>query len=133
MVDGMICLDSVDGFATTVARLEEAMLAQGITPMLRVDHSAAAATVGLQLSPLLLLLFGDPKVGTSLMRERATAGIDLPLKLLVWQTEHGSVRIGYNDPAWIQCRHGIGQAEATIGRMERVLQRLMVVASGVTG
>ena len=101
--------------------------------MLRIDHSAAAAAAGLQLKPLLLLLFGDPKVGTSLMQEKATAGIDLPLKLLVWETEDGAVWTGYN-----RSRPGSGTATAsrkaqpTIAKMDQLLHHLMVVASGRT-
>lgn len=133
MIDGLVCLDSVDGFAATVSRLDDAMRERGISPILRLDHAAAAAAAGLELKPLLLLLFGDPRVGTSLMRDKATAGIDLPLKLLVWETDLGAVRIGYNDPAWLQSRHGLARAQATIGVLEQLLHRLMVAASGRLG
>lgn len=133
MVEGMICLKSVDGFTATAARLDEAMRERGIIPMLRIDHSAAAATVGLQLNPLLLLLFGNPKVGTSLMQEKATAGIDLPLKFLVWETEDGAVWTGYIDPSWIRHRHGIKEGKPTVAKMDQLLHHLMVVASGRTG
>ncbi|TPG52635.1 DUF302 domain-containing protein [Sphingomonas glacialis] len=133
MVEGLICIDSVDGYAATIDRLDAAMLERGITPMLRIDHAAAAAAVGLPLHPLLLLLFGDPRVGTDLMQEKASSGIDLPLKLLVWQTEEGQIRIGYNDPGWIRSRHGITQARAASDKMEQLLQRLIVAASGISG
>lgn len=41
-----------------------------------------------------------------------TAGIDLPLKALVWEDERGQVWLGYNDPAWIAARHGAAQCPA---------------------
>lgn len=131
MVDGLICRESVDGFVATVGRLDKVVLERGISPVLRIDHAAAAAIAGLKLNPLLLLLFGDPRVGTTLMQQKASAGIDLPLKLLVWQTDEGSVWIGYNDPAWIQARHGVIEAQATIGKMEQLLHDLAVTAAGV--
>ena len=39
------------------------------------------------------------------MQAEQTAGIDLPLKALVWQDAGGAVNLSYNDPAWIAARH----------------------------
>jgi uncharacterized protein (DUF302 family) len=57
-------------------------------------------------------MFGNPSGGTPLMQAAQTAGIDLPLKALVWQGEDDGVRLSYNDPAWIPERHGIGGGAA---------------------
>jgi uncharacterized protein (DUF302 family) len=35
--------------------------------------------------------------------------IDLPLKVLVWEDGHGKVWVSYNDPAYVQQRHGVPQ------------------------
>jgi uncharacterized protein (DUF302 family) len=40
---------------------------------------------GLELNPLVLILFDNPKAGTSLMAQSPSIGIDLPLKFIVWQ------------------------------------------------
>jgi uncharacterized protein (DUF302 family) len=42
------------------------------------------------------------------MQLAQTAGIDLPLKVLVWQDADGTTRLSYNDPVWIAARHEIG-------------------------
>lgn len=39
------------------------------------------------------------------MQAAQTAGIDLPLKALVWQDANGVVNLTYNDPSWIAARH----------------------------
>ena len=39
------------------------------------------------------------------MQAVQTAGIDLPLKALVWQDAQGTVHLTYNDPVWIAARH----------------------------
>ena len=59
----------------------------------RIDHAAAAATVGLELRPTEVLIFGNPRAGAPLMQAVQTIGIDLPLKALVCRTmkaRHGS-------------------------------------------
>ena len=36
-----------------------------------------------------------------------TVGIDLPLKVLVWEDAEGQVWLGYNDPAYLAERHEV--------------------------
>ena len=65
------------------------------------------------------------------MQSLQTTGIDLPLKMLVWQDAAGDTWLSYNDPHWIAKRHGLGQeAEATISAMSAALGALARSASG---
>lgn len=129
MVEGLVSIASAGSFAATVERLDDALKKRGITPLLRLDHAAAAAGVGIALRPLLLIIFGDPKVGTPLMQRNPTAGIDLPLKMLVWECVKGDVHVGYNDPAWIRARHGLGEMPAMSGKMITLLHDLALTAA----
>jgi uncharacterized protein (DUF302 family) len=97
----------------TVNRLLAALATRKLTVFARVDHAAGAASVGLPLRPTEVVIFGNPKGGTALMQEQQSAGIDLPLKALVWEDADGKVWLTYNDPAWIAQRHGLGTASAT--------------------
>jgi uncharacterized protein (DUF302 family) len=81
---------------------------KGVTVFARVDHAAGAAGIGLVLRPTTLVVFGNPAAGTPLMQAAQTAGIDLPLKALVWLDDAGAVHLSYNDPAWIATRHRVG-------------------------
>jgi uncharacterized protein (DUF302 family) len=99
-------------------RFESAIKSKGMTVFARVDHAAGAAAVGLPLAPTELLIFGSAKVGTPLMQAVLTAGIDLPLKALVWQDAEQRTWLSYNEPEWIARRHGLGaQAQATVAAM----------------
>lgn len=53
----------------------------------RVDHAAGAADAGLTLPPTEMFVFGNPNLGTRLMQVDQRIGIDLPLKILVWERE----------------------------------------------
>ena len=110
--DGLVTLPSVHDFATTLRRLTQALEAKGLTIFASVDHAAGAANVGMTLRPTTMLMFGNAAGGTPLMQAAQTAGIDLPLKALVWQGKDGSVRLSYNDPGWIAERHGISGGAA---------------------
>jgi uncharacterized protein (DUF302 family) len=110
--NGLVTLQSSHDFATTLDRLTAALEAKGVKVFARIDHAAGAASVGLTLRPTTLVVFGNPAAGTPLMQVVQTAGIDLPLKALVWQDEQGAVHLTYNDPASIAARHGLGTGTA---------------------
>jgi uncharacterized protein (DUF302 family) len=99
------CESSVD---ETTDRLASVVQTAGLTVFARVDHGAGAASVGMELRPTELLIFGNPRGGTPLMQDQQTAGIDLPLKALVWEDADAVVWLTYNAAEWIAQRHGLG-------------------------
>ncbi|MDN4984146.1 DUF302 domain-containing protein [Bradyrhizobium sp. WYCCWR 13022] len=107
--DGLITIKSKFGPEDTMKRLEAEVKARGLTVFAHIDHAAGAAAVDLKLRPTDLLIFGNAKGGTPLMQQAQTAGIDLPLKALVWQDEQGATWLSYNDPAFLAQRHGAGE------------------------
>ncbi len=128
--EGLISQKSQFQPKETMERLESAVTKRGLTVFARVDHAAGAAEVNLSLRPTDLLIFGNAKGGTPLMQAGQTAGIDLPLKALVWQDGDGSTWLSYNDPAWIGGRHGAGpEAKAAVDGMSKLLH---AIASEVT-
>lgn len=104
--NGLISLKSPHPAAETANRLETAVQARGLKLFARIDHAAGAASIGQNLRATQVLIFGNPQGGTPLMACQQTAGIDLPLKALVWQDADGQVWLSYNDPAWLAARHG---------------------------
>ena len=130
-VDGLTTVRSSYGPKETISRLEAEIRSRGMTVFVRIDHAAGAAAVGLSLRPTDVLLFGNARGGTPLMQSIQTIGIDLPLKVLVWQDAAGNTWLSYNDPHWIAKRHGLGQeAESTIGAMSAALDALAKIAAG---
>lgn len=91
----------------TVQRLKAAVAHHGLQLFALIDHSGEAEKVGLKMRPTKLLIFGSPKGGTPVMVASPSLAIDLPLKILVAEDEAGEVWITYNDPLYLQLRHGI--------------------------
>jgi len=129
-VDGMTTIASSLGPKETTDRLEAEIKAKGLTVFARIDHAAGAAQVGLPLRRTELLIFGNARGGTPLMQASQTAGIDLPLKCLVWQDEAGKTWLSYNEPGWIAHRHGLGAtADAAVKAMTAMLGAVTKVAA----
>ena len=119
--NGLVTQASPHSVQTTMDRFEAAAKKRGFTIVARVNHAGAAAKAGLELRPTQLLIFGNPKGGTPIMVAAPTAGIDLPLKALVWEDAAGKVWLAYNSPAWLKSRHGIEGAEKPLGGMSKAL------------
>jgi uncharacterized protein (DUF302 family) len=104
-----------------------------MTIVARIDHGAAAAEAGLALHPTTLLIFGHARNGTPLMQVAQTAGIDLPLKVLVWQDGDDAVWVGFNEPTWIAERHGLTPGSVpAVQAMHAALAGIGHEASGTT-
>ena len=112
MSNGLITTASRHSVAETLARLRAALKQRELTVFAQIDHATGAASVGMVLRPTTVVIFGNPKGGTPLMQEAQTTGIDLPLKMLVWEDGFGRAQVSYNDVAWIAQRHGLGSAGA---------------------
>ena len=126
---GMVIQPSAHDAATTMARLETAVTTKGFAVVARINHADAATKVGKRLRPTELIIFGNPKVGTALMQSEQTVGLDLPIRVLVWEAEDGTVSLGYNDPAYLTERHGIGDRQAVIDKMSAALAGLARAAT----
>lgn len=96
-----------------------------------VDHQANAADVDMELRPTRLIMFGNSTLGTPLMQSTMSIGLDLPQKILVWQDEEGQVNISYNDPEFLQFRHGIKGRETVLETISNVLNDLAMSAGGL--
>jgi uncharacterized protein (DUF302 family) len=118
--DGLVAVKSSYSAKETMDRLEKVVKERGLNVFARIDHAAGASRVGKTLRATEVLIFGNPQGGTPLMECAQSAGIDLPLKALVWEDASAQVWIGYNDPAYLAQRHGAAQC-AVVPNLQKAL------------
>jgi uncharacterized protein (DUF302 family) len=104
--NGIVTIPSHRTVDQTVQNLEGILQAKGVKLFALIDHSGEAEKAGMQMRPTKLLIFGNPKAGTPLMLASPSVAIDLPLKVLVWESADSKVWISYNAPAYLKARHG---------------------------
>jgi uncharacterized protein (DUF302 family) len=126
--NGLVAVKSPHGARDTMNRLEAIVKQRGLNVFLRLDHAAGAAKVGKTLRATEVLVFGNPQGGAPLMECAQTAGIDLPLKALVWEDASSQVWVGYNDPAWLAGRHGAADCPAA-GNLAKALAGVAAAAT----
>jgi uncharacterized protein (DUF302 family) len=105
--NGVVNVPSPFPVAETMDRLENVLKTKGIKVFARIDQQREAEEVGMSLQPTELLLFGNPKGGTPIMRTSPSAAIDLPLKAVAWRDDNGQTWVSYNAPEYLQKRHGL--------------------------
>ena len=105
--NGLTTVKSNFGVTETINRLESLLKEKEITVFTRIDHQSEAAKVGLSMKASQLLIFGNPKAGTPLMKAVPTTAIDLPLKALAWEDADGKVWLSYNRLDFLKQRHGL--------------------------
>jgi uncharacterized protein (DUF302 family) len=106
-IPGFVKLESHHPVIATLDRLEAKLRERGVLVFARIDFSGDAGRAGLNMRPEQMLVFGNPKAGTPLMLTAPEAGLDLPLKLLVWEAVDGKVWAAYNDPQYVIRRYSL--------------------------
>jgi len=86
-----------------------------------IDQSKLASDAGIKLHPSSLLVFGNPALGSQFMTSNPAAGVDWPVRLLVFEDEHGEVWAVYTDFAYIARRHGITDRDAQFKMASEVI------------
>jgi uncharacterized protein (DUF302 family) len=128
-IHGVIVSSSRFDYAETVARLLEALARHQLTVFAQIDHAGAARQAGLELADEQVVVFGNPKAGTGLMRSDPRIGIELPLRILVWDGGEG-IRLGYDDPRELAERYAVGEQRTTLEAMSALLAELVEQTAG---
>lgn len=126
-LSGIVHRRSSFGVAETVDRLAEAVRGAGAKLFAVINHSGEAQRAGLSLRDTKVVIFGSPVAGTPLMQAAPLIAIDLPLKVLVWADDEGTVWLSYLAGEWLADRHGIP------AELAKALSAPDVLASRVAG
>lgn len=119
IVATLVCLTSISVFAGSGENSSEANIIKKVSPysvsetmdkfegiikkkgfdiFARIDHKKNAQTVGMKLNDAQVIIFGNPKGGTVLMKQDINVALDLPLRVAVYQDADDKVYIAYHNP-----------------------------------
>jgi uncharacterized protein (DUF302 family) len=126
-VEGIVSRHSPYSVEETLKRLKEAIHSRNLNLFAQVDHSEEAKRVGLTMQEAHVLIFGSPKAGTPLMIASPLLALDLPLKVLVWQSNDDRVWVSSTSADYLKARYSIpqeliGNIAGIDGLIEQTLQ-----------
>ena len=114
---------SSKGFRETLNQLLDAIATRGLTVFAQFDHAADAREVDMELAAETVVVFGNPRAGTPLMQSDPRIGIELPLRILVWNSD-GTTMIAYNDPRELPNVYDVSEHAPTLEAMAALLADL---------
>jgi uncharacterized protein (DUF302 family) len=127
---GVVLVRSAYSMAQTIARLQNDIADKKIMIFDVIDQSRLAAASGIELGPSTLLIFGNPPLGTQFITSNPTAGLDWPVRLLVYEDRNRDVWLAYTDFAYIARRHGISDRRAQFDMATRVITSIVSSVQG---
>ena len=119
--DGIVRIKSAYSMPETIKRIKKDVADKGIMFFREIDQSKLAADAGVSLRPSTLIVFGNPPLGTLFLTSNPSAGLDWPVRVLVYQDEKGDVWVNYTDFTWIAHRHGIMDRDDAFKKASEVI------------
>jgi uncharacterized protein (DUF302 family) len=127
--NGIRVIAAPGGVDETLNALESLAKQRGVMIFVRINFAKDAAAAGLAMQPTQLLILGNPAAGTPLMLAAPSTALDLPLKVLAWQDQSGRCWVSYNEPEYLQRRHGFPVSLLpNIAVLEKLLQAAITAA-----
>jgi len=108
----------------TMDKLQAAVEGAGARVAARVDHAAAADSVDIDLAPNQVLIFGNPNIGSPIFVENPAAGLDLPIRVVVFENASGQTIVAYHDPASLAESFGLSPEMKSFQMMAGALNNL---------
>ncbi len=122
---GIITKKSTQDFESTYQKLKNILENNpNLKIITELDHQANAARVGKTLNPTRIIMFGNPNLGTPLMVNAQSIGLDLPQKILVYQDDDDNVLVSYNNPLYLKERHGVEGNDEVLEKIKGALNMI---------
>jgi uncharacterized protein (DUF302 family) len=123
----IITLPGLSSVTVTMEAIEQTLTSHGTFIYARIDQGDEARKAGLTLKPMMLLIFGNPKGGIPLMNANPLSGLDLPLKILVWEDDQHKVWVSYNSFTYLQKRFDLPESLVqNISGIENLIRKALI-------
>jgi uncharacterized protein (DUF302 family) len=119
--NGVVTVKSNYSVEETVSRIRDDVAKKGIMLFNVIDQSGLGNAAGNEVKPSTLVVFGNPALGTTFITANPAAGLDWPVRMLVYQADDG-VYAAYTDFDWIARRHGIASRDKEFRMATEVIQ-----------
>ena len=111
----------------TMNKLQNIVNKKGFKVFAVVNHQLGADKVRMKMPPSQEIIFGNAKMGTTLMLENMQVGLDLPVRVLVYQDKNLKTKIAYRDGTWLGSEHNLTK-QKIVNKMNFVLDNITTEA-----
>ena len=105
LANDIIVKESCVDVSTTANNIKEIVTTKGLNIFALINNSGNAQMLDMKLNESKMVIFGNSRLGTALMQQDMTVGLDLPLRILVFKDTDGKVKTAYRDGSWLASKH----------------------------
>lgn len=110
-------------------RVKQTLGPSGFTRFLTIDHGEWLRIQGIE-AKFMLYIIGNPLIAITMLRHNIEAGLDVPVRLAIFEDERGDTKLVYNTPSSLM--GGLGNAELTTAARQ-LDAKLLALGEMVTG
>jgi uncharacterized protein (DUF302 family) len=123
-----VIVPSAGSVPETVERLKASVDDAGARVFGVVDFGGGVKSIGKDIGDLQLVIFGDPRIGAAVLSADPMAALDLPAKVLVYDTGSGTA-MAYEKPADMLAEWNIPSDAPVLQAMADTLNRITSAAA----
>jgi len=105
----------------TYLKMKEYLDSQGMYYPHVIDHQTASKNANVDLKPVYLVVFGNPKESGKIIQENPEVALEFPQKALIYQDDEGKTWVLYKKMDYIKNLYTIKDKEAIIDKMNKLM------------
>lgn len=111
-------------FEEKVSEIKEKLAEKNIQIFAEINHSEEAKKVGLELPKTIVLIVGNPKMGTLLMQENQDFALELPLKILITENNN-TIKVNYQEITPLAKKYKLKKSLPIAKRIDEVMKQIL--------
>ncbi len=96
-----VVVNSHNSFAETINKLKGAIKARNLAIIFDVNHKDVMAAMGIEGRNSATIGFTGPMIEHKILRAEPRAALEMPLKIVVREVDHGEVEVIYYQPSYL--------------------------------
>lgn len=120
---------SSSGFAKTVQQLETSLKGRGMMVVATLDHQNMLRMVGANVHGSKTLEFGKPDMIKQVMSTHPEVGLEMPMKIYVYEQTDGKTMVSYYKPSVGFGRYGKDELKMMGQMMDKMLAEVAAEAT----
>lgn len=124
-LSGIFSAQSIQ-FEETISEIKEKLAEKNIQVFAEINHSEEAKKVGLELPKTIVLIVGNPKMGTLLMQENKEFALYLPLKILITEEKKDMIIVDYQEITPLAKQYGLTKTLPIAEKIDKLMNSIIL-------
>ena len=103
----------------------------GFMRFLTLDHGAWMNKFERGTAKATMYTIGNPLIARTMLRHEIAAGLNVPVRVIIFQDEENKTRLGYHLPSSLMAVYGNAEVQQACAALDKKLEQLAKTAMGI--